>query len=79
MFTPYYFLAVGFGIFAVVVSAIGMKKPNDFPGKFMPLVILLGVAFGGEQEKKQRNEEKAAKAMETGSVSTLPATLKYVS
>ena len=42
MFTEYYILAVGFGLFAVVVSVIGMKRPNDFPGKFTPLVVILG-------------------------------------
>jgi hypothetical protein len=89
MFTPYYFLAVGFGVYAVIVSVIGMKRPNDFPGKFMPLVILIGVAFGvatfafvwrgGEKEVDHRNAEKAEAAHETSSVNTLPAGIKPVS
>lgn len=81
-FTPYYFLAVGFGVFAVIVSVIGMKKPNDFPGKFMPLVILIGVLFGvatfgfvwrgGEKEVDHRKAEAAEQA-ESSSAATPPA------
>ncbi len=91
MFTPYYFLAVGFGLFAVIVSVIGMKKPNDFPGKFMPLVILIGVLFGvatfgfvwkgGEEEvdhRKHEAEEKAHEA-ETSNVNPLPSGIKPAS
>lgn len=72
MFTPYYILAVGFGLFAVIVSVIGMKRPNDFPGKFTPLVVILGLAFGvatfafvwkgGEEEVEHREHEAAEKA-----------------
>lgn len=72
MFTPYYILAVGFGLFAVIVSVIGMKRPNDFPGKFTPLVVILGLAFGiatfafvwkgGEEEVEHREREAAEKA-----------------
>ena len=86
MFTPYYILAVGFGAFAVIVSVIGMKRPNDFPGKAMPLVILLGVAFGvatfgfvwhgGNQEVDHRKAEEAAQAHETGSIQLPPAGIK---
>jgi hypothetical protein len=87
MFTPYYFLAVGFGVFAVLVSVIGMKKPNDFPGKFMPLVVLAGVAIGvatvaavwigGNKEVEHRDAEEAAQHAETSSViAPLPAGIK---
>lgn len=91
MFTPYYFLAVGFGAFAVIVSVIGMKRPNDFPGKFMGLVILGGVVFGiatfafvwkgGEEEVDHREHEEAQKAheAETGNVNPLPAGIKAAS
>ncbi|MBI2691715.1 MAG: hypothetical protein HYX29_07225 [Solirubrobacterales bacterium] len=93
MFTPYYILAVGFGLFAVVVSVIGMKRPNDFPGKFTPLVVMLGIAFGiatfafvwrgGEAEVDRRakeDAEKAQKEAETGSTkSTLPEGAKLPS
>lgn len=86
MFTPYYILAVGFGVFAVIVSVIGMKRPNDFPGKFMPLVVILGLAFGiatfgfvwkgGEEEVDHREHEAAEKAGHHGesheSESTMP-------
>ena len=84
MFTPYYFLAVGFGLFAVVISAIGIKNPEDFPGRFSGLIMLVGVVFGvatfafvwhgGTQEVNHRKAEaKAAHAAQTSSVSTLPA------
>jgi hypothetical protein len=90
MFTPYYILAVGFGAFAVIVSVIGMKRPDDFPGKFMPLVVLAGVVLGvatfafvwkgGEEEVEHREHEEAEKAhheAETGSTTTtLPAGVK---
>lgn len=76
MFTPYYILAVGFGLFAVIVSVIGMKRPNDFPGKFTPLVVILGLAFGiatfgfvwkgGEEEVEHREHEAAEKAGQHG-------------
>ena len=72
MFTPYYILAVGFGVFAVIVSVIGMKRPNDCPGKFTPLVVILGLAVGiatsafvwkgGEEEVEHREHEAAEKA-----------------
>jgi hypothetical protein len=89
-FTPYYFLAVGFGAFAVVVSLIGMKRPNDFPGKFTPLVVLIGVAFavatfafvwrGGEKEVDKRDQEQAQQAHEAAnSATTLPAGVKPAS
>lgn len=80
-FTPYYFLAVGFGVFAVIVSVLGMKKPNDFPGRFMPLVVLIGILFGvatfgfvwrgGEKEVDHR-EHEAAQESATGSVNVVP-------
>jgi hypothetical protein len=89
MFTPYYFLAVGFGAYAVLVSVIGMKRPNDFPGKFMGLIILGGVVLGvatfamvwrgGEKEVDHRNAEEAAQAHETSSTTTLPAAVKPAS
>lgn len=70
-FTPYYFLAVGFGLFAVIISVIGMKKPQDFPGKFYGPMILVGVIFaiatftfvwrGGEKEVDHRNAEQKEK------------------
>lgn len=76
MFTEYYILAVGFGLFAVVVSVIGIKRPNDFPGKFTPLVVILGLAFGiatfafvwkgGEEEVEHREHEAAEKAHHDG-------------
>lgn len=77
MFTPYYILAVSFGVFAVIVSVIGFKvKPDTFPGKFYGPIILVGVAFaistfafawsGGEQEVEHRKhaDEAAAAAHE---------------
>jgi hypothetical protein len=89
MFTPYYFLAVGFGAYAVIVSVIGMKRPNDFPGKFMPLIILIGIAIGvatigfvwrgGEKEVDHRKAEEAEQAHETSSINTLPAGIKPAS
>jgi hypothetical protein len=89
MFTPYYFLAVGFGAFAVIVSLLGMKRPDDFPGKFMGLVILGGVVLGlatfvfvwrgGEKEVDHRKAEEAAQAHETSSNTTLPAGVKPAS
>lgn len=89
MFTPYYFLAVGFGAYAVIVSVIGMKRPNDFPGKFMGLVVLGGVVLGiatfamvwrgGEKEADHREHEEAGQMHETGSTTTLPAGVKSTS
>lgn len=88
-FTPYYFLAVGFGAFAVIVSVIGMKRPNDFPGRFSGLVMLLGLAFGlatvffvvrgGNKEVDQRNKEKAEAAHEAASTGNLPVGVKSTS
>ncbi|MFT4048304.1 MAG: hypothetical protein QM648_00520 [Solirubrobacterales bacterium] len=87
-FTPYYFLAVGFGAFAVIVSVIGMKKPNDFPGRFSGLIMLAGVLLGvatfvfvwrgGEKEVDHRNHE--SKSDEGASLTPLapPAGVKYV-
>lgn len=85
MFTEYYILAVGFGLFAVVVSVIGMKRPNDFPGKFTPLVVILGLAFGvatfafvwkgGEEEVEHREHEAAEKAGEHGESNEMKSTM----
>lgn len=87
-FTPYYFLAVGFGAFAVIVSLIGMKSPESFPGKFSGLVVLIGVIFGvatfafvwrgGEKEVDHRNAEHGESKKDEGAsrtVSPLPAGL----
>lgn len=89
MFTPYYFLAVGFGVYAVIVSVIGIKRPDDFPGKFTGLVVLGGVILGvatfamvwrgGEKEVDHRKAEEAAHARETSSTTTLPAGVKPTS
>ncbi|MBJ7459865.1 MAG: hypothetical protein JHD02_11790 [Thermoleophilaceae bacterium] len=89
MFTPYYFLAVGFGVFAVVVSVIGIKRPNDFPGKFTSLVVVIGVLFGvatfamvwkgGEEEVDHRKHEAAEKAHESGESHDAPAGMKPAS
>ncbi|MGK2878289.1 MAG: hypothetical protein ACSLFF_06900 [Solirubrobacterales bacterium] len=86
MFTPYYILAVGFGVFAVVVSLVGIKRPNDFPGKFTSLVVVIGVLFavatfamvwkGGEEEVDHREHEEAAKALEASGSSEMPAGVK---
>lgn len=82
-FTAYYILAVAFGVFAVIVSVIGMKKP-DFPGKFSGLVILIGVLFGvatfaavwrgGEKEVDHREHEQGheSKADEGASLNPKP-------
>lgn len=87
IFTPYYILAVSFGAFAVIVSLIGMKKP-DFPGKFYGPLILIGVLFavatftfvwkGGEEEVEHREHGGDTKAEEGASVSPnpLPAGLR---
>lgn len=87
-FTPYYFLAVGFGAFAVIISVVGIKKP-DFPGRFYGPLILIGVIFavatfvfvwrGGEKEVDHREHEQAAEAHQTGSVTTLPAGVRDAS
>ena len=89
MFTPYYFLAVGFGVYAVLVSVIGMKRPNDFPGRFMGLIILGGVLIGiatfamvwrgGEKEVEHREHEEAGQMHKTSSTTTLPAGVKSTS
>jgi hypothetical protein len=86
MFTPYYFLAVGFGAFAVIVSLIGIKKPNDFPGRFSGLVMLIGALIGiatfafvwrgGEKEVEHREHEEAGHAAETSAVPALPVGIK---
>lgn len=90
MFTPYYILAVSFGAFAVIVSVIGIKKP-DFPGKFYGPLILIGVLFavatfafvwrGGEEEVEHREHEEAQGAQEAHETSsrTLPAGLRATS
>lgn len=82
-FTAYYFLAVGFGAFAVIVSVVGMKKPA-ITDKFSGLIILLGVAFGiatfvavwsgGEKEVDHREHEQGheSKADEGASLSPKP-------
>lgn len=84
MFTPYYFLAVGFGVFAVIVSVIGIKKPQSFPGGFYVPMMLIGAVIGiatlamvwrgGEKEQEHRKHEAEQKAHEAGaSVNPLPA------
>jgi fatty acid desaturase len=78
MFTPYYILAVGFGVFAVIVSLIGIKSENeDFPGRFFGPIILVGVLFavltfgfawrGGEKEVEHREHEQSSAAHEAAS------------
>jgi hypothetical protein len=88
MFTAYYFLAVGVGAFAVLVSVIGIKSPEKFPGKLYGLVILggviLGVAtfaavwHGGEKEVEHREAEESGHHAETSSVIPLPVGIKSV-
>jgi hypothetical protein len=89
MFTPYYILAVGFGAFAVIVSLIGMKNPESFPGKFSGLVMLIGALIGiatfvfvwrgGEDELDHKKAEEAHQAAETSSTSTLPSGVRPTS
>lgn len=75
MFAPYYILAVGFGVFAVIVSVIGIKdRSGSFPGKLYGPIMLIGVVLavatfsfawsGGEQEVDHRNHAEAAAAAE---------------
>jgi uncharacterized membrane protein SpoIIM required for sporulation len=69
MFTPYYILAISFGAFAVIVSVLGSKKPQTFPGDFyIPMLLIaavIGVATiamvwrGGEKEQEHRAQEAA--------------------
>lgn len=87
MFTPYYICAVSFGAFAVIVSIIGIKRPNDFPGKFYgPMIlvaVLLGLATvgfvwrGGEKEVEHR-EHEAQQEHETASTAELPVGLQRI-
>ncbi len=91
MFTPYYFLAVGFGAFAVIVSLIGLKNPSEdsFPGRFYGPIILIGVVLGvatvafvwrgGEKEVEHREHEQAAESHEAASAAELPAGIKAAS
>jgi fatty acid desaturase len=87
MFTPYYILAVGFGVFAIIVSLTGVKSSGDsFPGKFMAPIILVGVLFavltfgfawrGGEKEVDHREHEQNATGHESASSVELPAGVK---
>lgn len=46
MFTPYYILAVAFGLFAVIVAVIGIKNPDNFPGRFFAPLVALGLIIG---------------------------------
>lgn len=83
MFTPYYILAVGFGAFAVIISVIGMKRPNDFPGRFSGAIVLAGLVIGiatlvfvwrgGEKEEEHRDHEQAGQAAEAAAANPLPA------
>lgn len=87
MFTPYYILAVSFGVFAVIVSLIGIKGNSEsFPGKFSGPIIIAGVLFavltfgfawrGGEKEVEHREHEQQAAEHESASTVELPAGVK---
>lgn len=79
MFTPYYIFAVAFGVFALIVTAIGLKNAanEDFPGKLYGPIMLIGLilavgtfAFawsGGEKEADHRKHEEAAQPHEAAS------------
>jgi hypothetical protein len=70
MFTPYYILAVGFGVLATIVSLIGLKKAGDenFPGKLATPIMLAGALIGigtfvfvwrgGEEELDHKKHEQ---------------------
>lgn len=70
MFTPYYILAVSFGVFATIVSLWGIKKVDnpDTPGRFSGLLMLIGIVFGiatfgfvwkgGEEELEHKKHEQ---------------------
>lgn len=89
MFIPYYFLAVGFGVLATIVSLYGLKnagKSDDkdgFPGKLSgPLMFffaVIGIAtvtavwLGGNKEVKERKAEQKEHAESKAGASVLPS------
>lgn len=89
MFTAYYILAVGFGVFAAIVSLFAILKPNEnFPGKFYAPIILVCVCFavgtlaavihGGQQEVEHRKHEEQQKSGEQHEAASLPAAVAAV-
>lgn len=91
MFTPYYIFAICFGVFALVVTAVGIKQAGNenFPGRLYGPIMLIGVilavgtfAFawrGGEQEVDHRKHEEAAQSHEAASVPAPPPAVKSAS
>lgn len=91
MFTPYYILAVGFGVLAALLSAYGFvikKDDPDFPGKLsgpiMLVAAIIGVATfgfvwkGGEEELDHKKHEQEQQAKEGNSKNTdAPTGVKY--
>lgn len=91
MFTPYYILAVGFGVLATLLAFYGFiikKDDPDFPGKLsgpiMILATIIGVATfsfvwqGGEEELEHKKHEQEEQAKEGhGENTDAPKGVKY--
>ncbi len=91
MFTPYYILAVGFGVLAALLSFYGFtvkKDDSSFPGKLggpiMFVALILGIATfsfvwkGGEEELEHKKHEQEKQLEEGHSENTdAPTGVKY--
>ena len=91
MFTPYYILAVGFGVLATLLSFYGFvvkKDDPDFPGKLggpvLFVAVILGIATfsfvwkGGEEELEHKKQEQEKQLEEGNSENTdAPTGVKY--
>lgn len=91
MFTPYYILAVGFGLLATLLAFYGFivkKDDPEFPGKLsgpiMMLAAIIGIATfsfvwkGGEEELEHKKHEEEKQAQEGHSPNTdAPKGVKY--
>lgn len=91
MFTPYYILAVGFGVLATLISFYSFVVKKDdpsFPGKLSgPIMIgaaILGIATfgfvwkGGEEELDHKKHEEEQQLEEGHSENTdAPTGVKY--
>lgn len=91
MFTPYYILAVGFGVLATLVSVYGfaIKKgdpnfPGSLSGPIMIVAAIIGIATfgfvwkGGEEELDHKKHEEEQQLKEGNSANTdAPKGVKY--